>query len=54
MKIVLGNYAVVPFYLCAAKDLESRTLPNRPFSYSMKEPRSSVIVIQFYTRGSIE
>ena len=27
---------------------------NRPFSYSTKEPGSSVIFIQFYTRGSIE
>ena len=27
---------------------------NRPFSYSTKEPGSSDIFIQFYTRGSIE
>ena len=27
---------------------------NRPFSYSTKEPGSSVIFIHFYTRGSIE
>ena len=27
---------------------------NRPFSYSTKEPGSSVISIHFYTRGSIE
>ena len=27
---------------------------NRPFSYSGKEPGSSVIFIHFYTRGSIE
>ena len=26
----------------------------RPFSYSTKEPGSSVIFIHFYTRGSIE
>ena len=29
-------------------------LGNRPFSYSGKEPGSSVIFIHFYTRGSIE
>ena len=29
-------------------------IPNRPFSYSTKEPGSSDIFIQFYTRGSIE
>ena len=29
-------------------------LSNRPFSYSAKEPGSSVIFIHFYTRGSIE
>ena len=28
--------------------------PNRPFSYSTKEPGSSDIFIQFHTRGSIE
>ena len=27
---------------------------NRPFSYSKKEPGSSVMFIHFYTRGSIE
>ena len=27
---------------------------NKPFSYSKKEPGSSDIFIQFYTRGSIE
>ena len=27
---------------------------NRPFSYSAKEPGSSVIFIHFYTRDSIE
>ena len=27
---------------------------NRPFSYSAKEPESSVIFIHFYTRDSIE
>ena len=27
---------------------------NRPFSYSTKEPGSSVIFIHFYTRSSIE
>ena len=27
---------------------------NRPSSYSTKEPGSSDIFIQFYTRGSIE
>ena len=27
---------------------------NRPFSYSTKEPGSSDIFIQFYTRGSTE
>ena len=27
---------------------------NRPFSYSAKEPGSSVIFINFYTRDSIE
>ena len=31
-----------------------RHLSNRPFSYSTKEPGSSVIFIHFYTRGSIE
>ena len=29
-------------------------MSNRPFSYSTKEPGSSVIFIQFYTQGSIE
>ena len=28
--------------------------PNRPSSYSTKEPGSSVIFIQIHTRGSIE
>ena len=28
--------------------------PNRPFSYSAKEPGSSAIFIHFYTRDSIE
>ena len=27
---------------------------NRPFTYSTKEPGSSVIFIHFYTRGSSE
>ena len=27
---------------------------NRPFSFSTKEPGSSIIFIHFYTRGSIE
>ena len=27
---------------------------NRPFSYSAKEPGSSVLFIHFYTRDSIE
>ena len=37
------NFKVLPNYL-----------DNRPFSYSAKEPGSSVIFIHFYTRDSIE
>ena len=34
--------------------LEGLDLENRPFSYSTKEPGSSDIFIQLFSRGSIE
>ena len=34
--------------------IEFSNVYNRPFSYSRKEPGSSDIFIQFYTRSSIE
>ena len=35
-------------------ELQQIDLGNRPFSYTTKEPGSSVIFIHFYMRGSIE
>ena len=41
-------------FILSVKSRLQRSRLNRPFSYSTKEPGSSVIFIQFYTRGSIE
>ena len=42
------------YIACMNIQTKDQYASNRPFSYSTKEPGSSVIFIHFYARASIE
>ena len=49
-----GLSKIIMLSWCQALEYTTCKTWNRPFSYSAKEPGSSVIFIHFYTRDSIE